>query len=141
MNAQTIREKFSARLHEVLNDAPDIPVGDGRQTALARVFKVSQTATRKWLEGESIPETTRVVEICLKYGVSVDWLLTGRGDKFTTGLKQVKEMSRFASPRTQRLIMQLSEAERSGRVTDKDIEMMESVLVRLLARASGHKDT
>lgn len=82
MNTQTIRAAFSDRLHSILDEREQFPRGDGRQVALGRAFKVSQTAARKWLTGEAMPETTRIIEIADRFGVAFEWLVTGRGPKY-----------------------------------------------------------
>ncbi|MBU9502862.1 hypothetical protein C6T58_05525 [Burkholderia multivorans] len=72
------RQAFSERLNRVL-DERKIPLkGAGRQIALATEWGVSQKGARKWLEGEAIPELTRLISMATKYEVSFEWLATGR---------------------------------------------------------------
>ncbi|WP_414446838.1 helix-turn-helix domain-containing protein [Burkholderia sp. 22PA0099] len=72
------RQAFSDRLNLVLDDAGYPPKGSGRQNQLAKDWGLSQKGVRKWLEGEGVPETTRLVEMSKRYGVSFEWLATGR---------------------------------------------------------------
>lgn len=65
--------------------------GKGRQLAISKAFDVTQNGARKWLEGEGVPELTRAIEIAGKYGVCVEWLLTGKGDKHPSVSKAERE--------------------------------------------------
>jgi len=53
----------------------------GRQTGLAKLFKVSQQAARKWLDADSFPNTDTIVAIADWGDVNVNWLLQGAGPK------------------------------------------------------------
>lgn len=81
VTADDERLTFAARLNEALDDIGYAPKGSGRQVALGKQFDVSQKGARKWLEGEAMPELTRAIQIAGALGVSVEWLLTGRGAK------------------------------------------------------------
>ena len=70
---------FAERLIELCVDK-QLPAR-GRQTQLAKLFKVSQQAARKWLDGRSYPETDKIVAIADWAGVNVNWLLQGVGPK------------------------------------------------------------
>ncbi|MGS1071690.1 helix-turn-helix domain-containing protein [Burkholderia glumae] len=72
------RQAFSDRLNLVLDEEGYPPKGSGRQNRLAKEWDLSQKGVRKWLEGEGVPETTRLVEMAKRYGVSFEWLATGR---------------------------------------------------------------
>ena len=73
------KEEFSRRLNKALDLAGIPPKGRGRQVAVAKMFGVSQKGARKWLEGESIPDTKRLPEIARRLNVRGEWLLTGQG--------------------------------------------------------------
>ena len=75
------KQAFAARLNEALNDIRFPAKGAGRQGGLGAKMGVSQKGARKWLEGESIPETSRMFELARWLGVNFEWLATGRGDK------------------------------------------------------------
>ena len=72
---------FAKRLNEALDDAKFAAKHDGRQTKLGQEMGVSQKGARKWLEGEAIPETGRLIEIAKRFNVAFEWLATGRGAK------------------------------------------------------------
>ncbi len=76
------RIAFATRLLEICSDK-GLPAR-GRQTLLARIFKVSQQAARKWLDAESFPSTETIIEIADWADVNVNWLLQGVGPKSGT---------------------------------------------------------
>lgn len=53
----------------------------GRQVALGKLFGVSQKGARKWLEAESWPRMETLIKIAAWADVSIDWLISGRGEK------------------------------------------------------------
>lgn len=71
--------EFSKRMNFVADILGIPPKGNNRQTLLGKMFHVSQESARKWLEGESIPQTVKCIEIAKKAKVSFEWLMTGRG--------------------------------------------------------------
>jgi len=75
------RQAFSDRLNQVLDDQGYPPKGSGRQNRLAKDWGLSQKGVRKWLEGEGVPETTRLIEMAKRYQVSFEWLATGRSNR------------------------------------------------------------
>lgn len=60
------RIDFAKRLNEALDEMA-IPVR-GRAVLLASKFEVSAKAAGKWLNGESIPEMTKLIDIALWLG-------------------------------------------------------------------------
>ncbi|MCH8502892.1 MAG: helix-turn-helix domain-containing protein, partial [Ectothiorhodospiraceae bacterium] len=77
------RTEFAQRLNEALDDAGFPSKGAGRQVSVGKRFGVSQKAARKWLEGEGIPKTSRLMEIATELRIHFEWLLSGRGPKRT----------------------------------------------------------
>lgn len=71
--------EFSKRMNLVADRLGIPPKGKNRQKTLGAKFSVSQEAARKWLEGESIPQLTKCIEIAKAAAVGIEWLLTGRG--------------------------------------------------------------
>jgi len=71
--------EFSRRMNSVADILGIPPKGNNRQSLLGKMFHVSQESARKWLEGESIPQTAKCIEIAKKAKISFEWLMTGRG--------------------------------------------------------------
>jgi transcriptional regulator with XRE-family HTH domain len=67
---------FWSRLLEAMADK-GLPT---KQVSVAKLGGVSQPAARKWAEG-GLPDVDRIREIANKLDVSIDWLLTGEGQK------------------------------------------------------------
>lgn len=53
----------------------------GRQTMLAKHYKVTQGACRKWFAGEAMPIYEIQRDLCVRAGYHYEWLMTGRGEK------------------------------------------------------------
>lgn len=104
---------FSRRMHEICNDMK-LPI-HGRQTELAKVFDLSQKGTRKWLEAESFPRWEHVVRITEWAGVTVEWLMTGRGPKTlgelypSRAIAHVAEIMQAMEPQQQYLVARLAD--------------------------------
>src|SRR3990170_1084688 len=77
------RRAFASRLNTAIDESQfGIPAkGDGRSSAVGKLFGVSQRAAWKWLAGEGYPQLDRAIAIARKLKISVEWLLTGLGDK------------------------------------------------------------
>ena len=74
-------DAFAGRLNEVCTDM-DLPM-HGRQSQLAKLLKVTQGATRKWLTGAGYPDMDKIVQICEWSGTNVNWLVMVVGPKRT----------------------------------------------------------
>jgi len=81
MSEVEIKRAFASRLNAICDDKRVPPKGQNRQAEVARIFGVSQKGARKWLEGEGLPTLERAIEMALWADVSVEWLLTGRGER------------------------------------------------------------
>lgn len=69
---------FAQRLH-VAMDLAGMKKGRSRTSELAAVFDVSRETARKWLNDLAMPELERLTEMAGRFGVSFEWLATGRG--------------------------------------------------------------
>jgi len=58
----------------------------GSASALAKAIERSEGAVRKWLRGESEPNVTDLRSVCEKAHTSIEWLVTGRGQRQTVPL-------------------------------------------------------
>jgi len=85
-----VRAAFAQRLNQALDEAGIPRKGHGRQALVGKMFGMSQKGARKWLEGESLPDTARIPQIAQRLGVRSEWLLSGLGPK-RSGESQVQE--------------------------------------------------
>lgn len=69
-----IREEFSRRFMEVFDHAS--------QSEIARRLGTTQATVRAYVLGERLPIAEMLITIARRTGVSVDWLLLGRGEKW-----------------------------------------------------------
>jgi hypothetical protein len=67
---------FAGRLREVVDVY-------GSTSALAKTIDRSEGAVRKWLRGESEPNVTDLRSVCGETHTSIEWLVTGRGERLT----------------------------------------------------------
>ena len=65
---------FAGRLREVID-------AYGSASGLAKVIGRSEGAVRKWLRSESEPNVTDLRSVCEQTGTSIEWLVTGRGQR------------------------------------------------------------
>jgi hypothetical protein len=74
------RQQFVERLVEIVTHLkyPE----HGRQTALAKRYKLKQPSVRKWFTGDAMPSYEIAVDLCKRAMVSYEWLMSGRGNKF-----------------------------------------------------------
>jgi phage repressor protein C with HTH and peptisase S24 domain len=77
MVADTDKQAFAQRLNQACDAAGIGAVG--RRSTFAAEFGVSRESVRKWLVGDSIPETKRISALANFLGVRGEWLLTGIG--------------------------------------------------------------
>jgi hypothetical protein len=71
------------------------------QSALARTTGVPQPTINRILGNKSIPEMATVVKLAEAFGVTCEWLLTGRGPKFIAdigGIEQSANVSHSGIP-------------------------------------------
>lgn len=54
---------------------------DLNQGELGKHFGVSQQTVSNWANGIRIPQPVQCREICEAFGVNVEWIYTGRGDR------------------------------------------------------------
>ncbi len=77
----TEREKFAARLNGVLDDAGMPKMGQGRQSAVAKLLDLPPQQVGRWLKGEDFPKTSQLVKLAKHLNVRSNWLLSGAGEK------------------------------------------------------------
>ncbi|ENW92785.1 S24 family peptidase [Acinetobacter dispersus] len=70
-----VKEDFAKRLHQAM-DIKGYPMR-GRARILSKEFEVSDKGASKWLNGEAIPETSKIPLIAKFLNVNSEWLLSG----------------------------------------------------------------
>lgn len=83
-NDQKSSEGFSDRLNIACDAALIPPKNRGRQMRLAEIGNVTQGASRKWLEEDSIPRTPVLRRLCDALNVREEWLVSGQGEMRST---------------------------------------------------------
>lgn len=68
---------FWERVTEALRDAGH----EHSQMGVARLLGMSQGSVGRWAQGTGLPTMQNALDLALKAGVCVEWLLTGRGPK------------------------------------------------------------
>jgi transcriptional regulator with XRE-family HTH domain len=76
----SLRSGFASRLNEICDDMR-VPHGRGRTAHVAKLFKVTPNAVRKWFLGIGYPEMEMAIQLANWAGVNVTWLLQGTGLK------------------------------------------------------------
>lgn len=79
------KQQFADRLNELLDDSGVPRKFGGRQGIVGKMFGVGQKGARKWLEGEGLPKLETCIEMATRFGVHLEWLMTGRGEKWIAG--------------------------------------------------------
>jgi transcriptional regulator with XRE-family HTH domain len=70
------RDGFAARLRQIV-------AAHGSTSTLARNLGRSDGALRKWLRGESEPNVSDLRALCEVTGTCIEWLVTGRGSRYS----------------------------------------------------------
>ena len=90
MNKQVdkIKEEFAKRLQQSM-DLQNYPTR-GRARVLSKEFGISDKAASKWLNGEAIPETSKLPILAKFLGTTSEWLLSGDNLKFECNNASIK---------------------------------------------------
>ena len=103
-------EGFSGRLSELVKSHPrDCQLN---QTDVGKLFGVSGPMVSKWRTGKSMPAMANACVIAKRYEVTVEWLLTGRGNKYIDGSGYPEALSILAklTPENQSRVMDSARA-------------------------------
>ncbi|WP_228269867.1 hypothetical protein [Acinetobacter calcoaceticus] len=68
-----VKLDFAKRLHKAM-DIAGYPIR-GRARILSQEFKISDKGAGKWLNGEAIPETSKIPVLANLLNVTTEWLL------------------------------------------------------------------
>jgi transcriptional regulator with XRE-family HTH domain len=132
--AATFADRLNLALDQLPHGLRPPEKGRGRQLHVAKMFGVSQKGARKWLEGEALPHTSRLLKIAARCGVSGEWLLTGRGTMRADSAVSEPSASYAALPETparretQRLFQLIADAVDAGALSERDLAALESVV-------------
>lgn len=78
--------EFARRLNHLCDEAGIPPKHQGRQTKLAQLLKITQRATRRWLEGLGMPSRHQLRKLATLFRCNTAWLESGEGEKRPTGM-------------------------------------------------------
>lgn len=76
-----VKEEFAKRLHDAM-DKKGYPVR-GRARVLSKEFQISDKGAGKWLNGDAIPETSKIPVLASFLDVNAEWLLNGNTPEST----------------------------------------------------------
>ena len=88
-----VKEEFSKRLHTAMDKAA-YPVR-GRARVLSKQFSISDKGAGKWLNGDAIPETSKIPLIAEFLNVNSEWLISGLGQMTSQSTKKQANPSQF----------------------------------------------
>ncbi|ENX02314.1 hypothetical protein F900_01378 [Acinetobacter modestus] len=129
MNTRTDKAKldFAQRLHKGM-DLAGYPVR-GRARVLSREFEISDKGAGKWLNGEAIPETSKIPHLAKFLKVNAEWLLTGI-DNSNVEPKPLEEFSvdKLKNQDIQDLVESLIILEMKGKLSKNLIEAINAVI-------------
>lgn len=91
------RQEFSARFRKALEHRKYSPAQIKR---LANLFGVSITATRKWLDGISMPTSARMPDVASKLGVRRAWLQDGEEPMLPHAARPAESPERRGRPKS-----------------------------------------
>ncbi|HMW70064.1 MAG TPA: hypothetical protein PKD44_11595 [Nitrosomonas sp.] len=81
--------------------------------AFARRCGVPESSIRSYILNQKRPGTDALINISFATGVTIDWLVMGRGIKYVKDLKEAKKMLEGAQPRASDLLPGMLEPYRS----------------------------
>ncbi len=73
-----VKEDFAKRLHKAM-DSKGYP-RRGRARILSKEFNISDKGAGKWLNGEAIPETSKIPLLAAFLDINAEWLLSVSDD-------------------------------------------------------------
>jgi transcriptional regulator with XRE-family HTH domain len=142
---EKVKEEFAGRLNLAM-DEKGYPVR-GRARVLSKEFSVSDKGAGKWINGEAIPETSKIPLIAAFLGINTEWLLSGVGEmrplsqSQTLGTMTQSQAGQWQgnnfndSPELQKLIELLREKNPS-----KDVLKHLEQTLELVTKAQENKD-
>ena len=80
---------FGGRLHACMDDL-GLPER-GRQAYISQRFKVSQPTAKGYLDNKIMPGRLRMLKMASEFGVMLEWLSAGKGDKLHSSPGMVRD--------------------------------------------------
>lgn len=78
LQIEKVKEDFARRLHKAM-DKKGYPQR-GRARILSKKFDISDKGAGKWLNGDAIPETSKIPLLAEFLDINSEWLLSGTGE-------------------------------------------------------------
>lgn len=129
---RSVDAAFLARLRELAEDA-------GGVSAMARAAGFGESTLRKWLEGGSEPNRSRLVQLAHGAGVSVGWLAAGVGPKTPESSGRIEEpIARYRTADMRALYDVMAAAQRCEAVSNRDDEVaLAEIMLAAIDGANG----
>lgn len=125
MNTQVdkVKEEFAKRLHKSM-DLQNYPLR-GRARILSKEFGISDKAASKWLNGEAIPETSKIPLLANFLNISSEWLLSGKkGEEISLN----KDINDIRNENYNIFIKELDESFKNGKLSTEIIKCLKENL-------------
>ena len=122
MTKQTdkVKEEFTKRLHEAM-DKKGYPVR-GRARVLSKEFQISDKGASKWLNGDAIPETSKIPLLASFLGVNAEWLLNGNNFN-SVSIKEEIRLNQF-----DQILSQIQRLFKSGNLSKEHIDDIDDII-------------
>ena len=115
-----VKEEFARRLHNAM-DKKGYPVR-GRARVLSKEFHISDKGAGKWLNGDAIPETSKIPVLAAFLDVNAEWLLNGN----TSESSQNTET--FQLKQFDQILNQMHRLFRNGNLSKEQIDDIDEVI-------------
>ena len=122
MTSQTdlVKQEFAKRLHNAM-DKKGYPVR-GRARILSKEFHISDKGAGKWLNGDAIPETSKIPLLAAFLGVKAEWLLNGNTPESASST-QTFQLKQF-----DQILNQMYRLFKNGSLSNEQIDDIDQVI-------------
>ena len=139
-DAEKIRQNFSKRLNELLDERDYLPRGRAQRLVRELKLDITDRAVNKWLKGESMPDVGNMRIIANFFGVSFDWLATGGELSASAGAQALQNavkptLDLIEKNKTLQTLKEQIEAMQTGGVltTEQALSIVDTVAVAMPA--------
>lgn len=116
-----VKEDFAKRLHEAM-DAKDYPLR-GRARILSKEFNISDKGAGKWLNGEAIPETSKIPLLAAFLDINAEWLLSV-SDDLRISTPQRFEITTDSFKKINELEKKIINSINDGKITEAELKVL-----------------